>query len=132
MTLAIGAIIAIVVLFIVLQGDDDSSSDTSGTPTTTTSTKSTAKDQGPVVLEINKKGKPVGGVTTLNYHHGDKVRFKVRSAVGGDVHVHVYDIEKNVPVGKTVLFSFPAKLEGVFEVESHVGEQQIAKLKVSP
>ena len=48
------------------------------------------------------------------------------------MHVHGYDIEKNVPAGKTVVFSFPAKLEGVFDVESHVSEQQIAQLRVNP
>jgi hypothetical protein len=46
--------------------------------------------------------------------------------------VHGYDAVKDVPAGGTVRFSFPARIEGVFEVELEGRKQQIAELRVSP
>ena len=46
--------------------------------------------------------------------------------------MHGYDIAKDVPAGGSVRFGFPAKLEGVFEVELEDREEQIAELRVSP
>jgi hypothetical protein len=126
----------IVVLFVVLQGGGDSkdSSTTTTTTATTPETTTTGKSSGPktTTIGVDSDGAPVGGVEKLTFSKGEQVRFAVRSDVSGDVHVHGYDIEKNVPAGKTVVFSFPADLEGVFDVESHVSEQQIAQLSVSP
>jgi hypothetical protein len=60
------------------------------------------------------------------------VRFVVTSNTEQDVHVHGYDIEKTVPAGGRATFSFKATSQGVYEVESHTTEEQIAKLKVVP
>jgi hypothetical protein len=46
--------------------------------------------------------------------------------------VHGYDIPKDVEAGGQVSFSFPAKLEGVFEVELESRKEQIAELRVNP
>ena len=46
--------------------------------------------------------------------------------------MHGYDIAKDVAGGRLVRFSFPAKLEGVFEVELESRKEQIAELRVSP
>ena len=83
-------------------------------------------------IVLNEAGKPVGGVAEISVEAGDDVRFRVSSPVADEVHVHGYDIEKEVPAGGTATFDFPADIEGLFEVELHHGEEQIAELRVNP
>jgi hypothetical protein len=56
----------------------------------------------------------------------------VNSDVADEIHVHGYDFKKNVEKGGSVSFSFPAKIEGVFEVELEDAGEQIAELRVRP
>jgi hypothetical protein len=117
------AVAAAVVLFILLQGGSSDSSD--GTST---------KGGSAVPLIHLKGGEPVGGIQDLEVTAGDPVRFRVTSDIEGEVHVHGYDYEKPIKAGGSVSFDFPAKLEGVFEIELHHGggENEIAGLKVEP
>jgi hypothetical protein len=118
--LAVGAA---VVLFVVLQsGNSDSSNETS-------------TNAGSAVPVIHlKRGEPAGGIQDLEVTAGDPVKFRVTSDIAGEVHVHGYDYEKPIDAGGSVSFDFPAKLEGVFEIELHHGggENEIAGLKVEP
>ncbi|MFN8162742.1 MAG: hypothetical protein U0R26_02725 [Solirubrobacterales bacterium] len=41
----------------------------------------------------------------------------MESDVSDEVHVHGYDLMKDVKAGGTVEFDFPASIEGVFEAE---------------
>jgi plastocyanin len=82
---------------------------------------------------VNVKGaKPVGGIKTITVSKGDRVRFVVNSDVADEIHVHGYDLMKNVKAGGKVSFSFPAKIDGEFEVELESRAVQIAKLVVNP
>jgi hypothetical protein len=137
--IAVAALVAVVVLFVVLAaGDDDGSGN--GTTTTqtaartqTTTTTTTKTITVPAAEEIVvRDGKPVGGVQDLDFKSGDQVRFVVRSDVADEVHVHGYDKAEDVPANGSVRFSFPASIEGVFEVELEGRGVQIAALRVSP
>jgi hypothetical protein len=88
------------------------------------------KDAEPTITV--KNGEPVGGVQELEYSAGDQVRFKVDSDVADEIHVHGYDLMKDVPAGGSVSFSFPAEIEGIFEVELEGLKEQIAELRVNP
>lgn len=136
---AVAALVAVVVLFVVLAGgDDDGSGD--GTTTTQTATKTQATTTTttktttvPAAEEIVvRDGKPVGGVQDLDFNSGDQIRFVVRSDVADEVHVHGYDKSEDVPANGSVRFTFPASIEGVFEVELEGRGVQIAELRVSP
>jgi hypothetical protein len=144
---ALGAIAVVVVLFVVLAGGDDNGSDnnattqapTAGSTGTAGATGATGQKQSkskpakpaiPKILVVD--GKPQGGVQRLTYTKGDPVRFAVTSDVADEIHVHGYDLKKDVPAGGTVRFSFPANIEGVFEVELEGRRQQIAELRVTP
>ncbi|HEU4905408.1 MAG TPA: hypothetical protein VFT19_04745, partial [Solirubrobacterales bacterium] len=81
---------------------------------------------------VVRGGEPVGGVQELEYGAGEEVAFTVRSDVADEVHVHGYDLSRDVEAGGSVSFSFPAEIEGIFEVELHEGEAQIAELRVNP
>jgi hypothetical protein len=116
---AIAAAIAIVaiVLLIVLSGNDSNSSD--------------ATTEGVTTIVI-KHGKPVGGIAQLTYNEGEEVRFKVDSDVSDEVHMHGYDIMKDVKAGGSVSFDFAATIEGVFEAELEDRKEQILELTVNP
>jgi hypothetical protein len=137
---AIGVITiaVVVVLFIVLSGGDDNKSSTtnaSNTQTTqsngTTETTTTPTPPPAKVITV-EGGKPVGGIQKLDYTKGDRIRFVVKSDVSDEVHVHGYDIPKDVKAGGQVSFSFPANLEGIFEIELESRKEQIAELRVNP
>ena len=128
--LAIGAalIAAAVVLFLVLNGGGN------GNDSTTSAATGGGKGaKGTVVPTIViKNGKPVGGITELDYNKGETIRFRVKSDVGDEVHVHGYDLMKDVKPGGTVSFDFPASLEGIFEAELESRKEQIVELRVNP
>jgi len=119
-------------------GDDGSDADTAATTTganatTTTGDQETKQKPAPVVPTIViRDGAPVGGVAELDYNAGDQIRFTVRSDVADEVHVHGYDLAKGVPAGGSVSFSFPADIEGIFEVELEERVEQIAEITVNP
>ena len=54
------------------------------------------------------------------------------SDVSDEVHVHGYDIMKDVEAGGSVSFDFPATIEGVFEAELEGRKEQILELTVNP
>lgn len=92
-------------------------------------TKST---NGKVTTIVIKSGKPVGGIADLTYNKGEQVRFKVDSDVSDEIHMHGYDIMKDVEAGGSVSFDFPATIEGVFEAELEDRKEQILELTVNP
>jgi hypothetical protein len=111
---------AAAVLFIVLNSSGGSSSDT------------TSENGKVPTIVVNKAAKPVGGIQELDYNQGDHIHFRVQSAVADEVHVHGYDLHKDVKAGGTVSFSFPASLTGIFEAELESRKQQIIELRVNP
>jgi hypothetical protein len=133
--IVVALVAAAVVLFVVLS-DDDGESERAATTTTPTATEKKEKQQSektptaPTILV--KGGKPAGGVKELEYTRGEVVRFQVESDVTEEVHVHGYDVIKEVVPGKVLSFSFPADIEGGFEVELEGSHTQIAALTVGP
>jgi hypothetical protein len=112
--LVIAAIAVIVVAYLLISGGG--SDDKSGGSTTVT------------VVDA----KPKGGIEKLSFKKGDQVRFKVVSDTADEIHVHGYDLAKDVPKGGSVSFSFKGSIEGRFVVELEDHHQQIAELDVTP
>ena len=81
---------------------------------------------------VVREGEPVGGVQKLEYSAGEEVRFRVSSDAAEEIHLHGYDIAKDVPAGGTVEFAFPAELEGIYEAELEGLGVQIAEIQVNP
>jgi hypothetical protein len=128
----LAALVAVaVILFIVLSGDDDNGGET--TPTAGQTTIGGEPAGAPPVITV-RDGKPVGGVQGLTFDKGDQVRFQVQlDQPAEEVHVHGYDIGEPAATSP-VRVSFPADIDGVFEVELHTddGEFEIAELTVNP
>lgn len=68
----------------------------------------------------------------LTATQGDTVRFRVRSEADEEVHVHGYDLSKDVRAGQTVSFAFKADIPGIFEIELEKSGKLLAQLKVVP
>jgi heme/copper-type cytochrome/quinol oxidase subunit 2 len=141
----IAAVVVIAIVgFIVLKPDDDNkktSQTTTPAPaattpagdTTATQPTTPAKPAPPPVPQIKVEGgKPVGGIKTIEVNKGERIRFVVSSDVTDHIHVHGYDFMKDVAPGQKARFSFPAKIDGEFEVELEDRGEQIAKLVVNP
>lgn len=97
--------------------------------TTTTARAKPAPPAAPVVLV--RGGKPSGGIKKLSFKGGNEIRFTVSSDVADEIHVHGYDLKKDVKAGGKVSFAFKGDIEGVFEVELENAGVQIASLKVA-
>lgn len=76
--------------------------------------------------------KPIGGVKRIRLDKGDPVDLTVSSDVADGIHIHGYDIEKEIKPGGRVRFRFPAKIDGNFEIELENRGVQIAELSVQP
>src|ERR1700750_1531336 len=98
LALAGAAIAAVVILFVVLSGGDDNNSSNGKTTTSTTGSGTPTQVAAPSVVVV-KDGKPDGGIKKLEYTKGDQVRLVVRSDVADEIHVHGYDLKKDVPAG---------------------------------
>jgi hypothetical protein len=85
----------------------------------------------PLVLTVvvGKKG-VAGGPKRFTIKKGRKVVLVVRSAIADEVHVHGYDLKKDVRAGGTVRIPFTAKIAGRFEVELENLGLPIAELTV--
>ncbi len=131
--------IAIAATGLVACGDDDETTNATTTTETTApangssqSGKQPADDKPAIETIVVRNGEPVGGIAELEYDAGEQVRFRVSSNEADEVHVHGYDVGEEIPAGGTATLSFPADIEGIFEVELHGSEQQIAELRVNP
>jgi hypothetical protein len=115
-------------------GSDDDSTTTAASTTSgaekATTQEASKKPAIPAIVVRN--GEPVGGVQELEYSAGDEIRFRVSSNQADEVHVHGYDVEEEIPAEGSTTLSFPADIEGIFEVELHGSETQIAELRVNP
>jgi FtsP/CotA-like multicopper oxidase with cupredoxin domain len=136
--LAIAIVIAVVAI-VVLAGGSDDENEPGGTAATATATPTeTAESPGeestptptptpkpPPLLTADR-------VTKLEATEGETVKFRVRSDEPEEVHVHGYNIAKDIEPGQTVTMSFKADINGSFEIEFEHSHTQIAELKVEP
>ena len=104
---------------------------TTTTKATTTAKTTTTTTAGPVTIRVLiKGGKPVGGIQRATVKKGQKVAIVVHSDVADEVHVHGYDLHKDVDPGGTVRIVFPATITGVFEAELEDRKLQIIEFTV--
>ena len=141
LTLLAGAVVVIVLGFVLLSGGSDEGGQNAATATTatatapaTTTTAAPAPKLEPAVATIEVRGgKPVGGVKTITFRKGDRAAIVVASPdTTEEVHLHGYDIKRDLKAGGRVRFSFAASAEGIFEMELEDSATQIAKVEVRP
>ena len=114
--LLVGAVVVVVIAVILIGGGSNDTTKTASGPQT--------------VTVVN--GKPDGGVKTITYKKGDTVDLTVKSDTADEIHIHGYDVHKDVTKGGSVHFTFPASIDGKFVVELENAGEQIASLQVEP
>ena len=142
--LGIAAVIAVVAIIVLTTGggsdaDGQDSANTASTATPTpTATPSAAGEEStptPTPTPTPKPQPPLlvaGKVAKLRFKEGETVRFRVRSDKPEHIHVHGYDIMKDVGAGETVNVAFKGDITGIFEIEFEDSAQEIAELRVDP
>jgi hypothetical protein len=157
--LPIAAAVAAAVLALAACGgddDDESATTTSAAPaatttqatdTTPTTTEETTTEAEPApppppppppapevttVRIVITGGKPEGGIHRETIKQNEQVRLVVKSDVADEIHLHGYDLMKDVEAGGTATIAFKADVPGQFEVELEDRGLQIAELTVEP
>lgn len=107
---------------------------TSETTTTTTTTTETTPPPPPGPTEIRiviVDGAPKGGIVREEVQKNDRVVLIVRSDVSDHIHLHGYDIMRDVAPGEPARLPFKATIPGRFEVELEDRGVQIADITVT-
>ncbi len=145
--LGIAAVIAVVAVVVLATGGgpDETAGDAASsaarqtqTPTPTATAGSEGGEEptpSPTATPAPAPQPPLlqaGKVAKLRFEEGETVRFRVRSDGPEHVHVHGYDLMKDLQPGKTATISFKATITGIFEVELEDSAQEIAELRVDP
>jgi hypothetical protein len=123
-------------------GDDDDSAGTTETvidttttipPATETTTMTTPRPPpGPTEIRIVVvNGAPTGGIVRETVEKDDRVVLVVRSDVSDHIHLHGYDIMRDVAPGKPARLPFKATIPGRFEVELEDRGVPIADITVT-
>lgn len=127
-------------------GDDDEASGTTtetttqttsetttSTETTTTETTTEPEVEKPTVVRVTVvDGAAEGGIVRATVDQGDRVRLVVTSDVADEIHLHGYDVSRDVAAGGTVTLAFRASIPGRFEAELEERGVQIADITVEP
>jgi hypothetical protein len=104
-----------------------------GPTQTVTATETTPPVDETTTVRIEVvNGAPKGGIVRKTVGKGDRVVIVVKSDVADEVHLHGYDIKRDVAAGGTARIAFRAELPGRFEVELEQRGVQIAELTVKP
>jgi type IV secretory pathway VirB10-like protein len=143
---AAGIAVAVVLFFVLRPGDDDDSSSPPPPPAppTTPTTVSTQPPPPPTTPKppppptvvqvpiVIRGGRPVGGIRRATVARNRRVVLVVRSDVADHVHLHGYDIMRDVAPGAPARLPFRATIPGRFEVELEDRGLQIADITVRP
>jgi carbamoylphosphate synthase small subunit len=120
-------------------GDDESAPTTESTTTTATTTTTettqttttTPEPAGPTTVRIAVvNGAPKGGIVRETVEKNDRVVLVVTSDVADHIHLHGYDIMRDVAPGNPARLPFKATIPGRFEVELEDRGVQIADITV--
>lgn len=141
--IAAGTIVLAVVLFAVLRPDDENEPQASPTATTVaTTTRSTTttpvkpppprRPQPARVQIVVRDGLPVGGIRRVTVAKNRRVILRVTSDVSDHVHLHGYDLMKDVAPGQPAQISFRATRVGTVEAELEDRGVQIAAITTKP
>jgi heme/copper-type cytochrome/quinol oxidase subunit 2 len=108
------------------EGSSASSSDAAGS----SSSPATTAAKATVINVSVKDGKVIPKAHRVKVKADSSVRIMVTSDVDDEVHVHGYDIEREVSAGQPVSIEFTADQTGVFEVETHETGLLLLQLQV--
>jgi hypothetical protein len=142
--IAAAAIAVAVGLFLALRPTDDNESSASPPTTTAPTTETTLTVTTPVVPQppqpppaarvrvTIRNGLPVGGPARITVVKGRRVVLVVNSDVADEVHLHGYNIMRDVAPGRPATIEFRATIVGTVEAELENRGLQIATITTKP
>ena len=132
--LGIAVVIAAVAVILLAGGEDETGKRANSAQTPTPTPTAVEGEETPTPTPTPKPPPllQAGKVRKLTFDQGDTVRFRVRHDTAEEIHIHGYDITKEVEPDKIATVSFKASITGIFEIEFHGSGTQIAELKVEP
>ncbi len=98
--------------------------------TSTSSTATASGDDEPVIEVRISDGRVTPPPGRVEVSTGDQVIFTIATDVPDEVHVHGYEVERQLPAGETTTVKFTADTPGLFEVETHDSGTQLFQLLV--
>jgi hypothetical protein len=143
------AIVLAVALYFVFRPDDTDEPTATPSPTATTATTTTTTTTTtPTVTAVPppppmrppparvritvRDGLPVGGVRRVTVSRGRRVILTVNSDVTDHVHLHGYDVMRDVGPGQPAVIAFRATILGTVEAELEDRRVQIARITTQP
>ncbi len=106
------------------------SSDSPSAESPSPSASESARIKGQEIVVSVKDGKVTPKPGRVKVTKDTQVRLLVTSDVDDELHVHGFDLEKEMPAGQTVTLKFTADQQGVFEIETHESELVLLQLEV--
>jgi heme/copper-type cytochrome/quinol oxidase subunit 2 len=104
---------------------------TSAEPTSTEEPTTTTAGFSGTLIEAKVTGDQVDTASRrVRVSRGEKVRIQVEADHAEEVHVHGYDLKKDVAPGKPAVIEFTADAPGVFEVELEEAALKLFELQV--
>ena len=111
----------------------ETTTETTTTTATATTTETAPAPDGPTVVRIVVAGGiPTDGIVRKTVSKGDRVVLVVSSDVADEIHLHGYDLSRDVAAGGTARLAFVANVPGRFEIELEGRGVQIGDLTVEP
>lgn len=138
------AFVVAVLLFVMLRPDDDADSTVTpastatttgrtGTTTTVTPPPQPPSPPSPAQVRITvRNGTPDEGVRRVTVAKGRRVNLVVSSDVADHVHLHGYDVMRDVAPGRPARIAFRATIVGTVEAELEDSGVQIASITTKP
>jgi hypothetical protein len=136
---AAAIVVAAGLFFLLRPGDDDggatATTTTSMRPTTNTTTEPPPPPAPPPPARVEitvRDGRPVAGVRRLTVGKGRRVILIVDSDVADHVHLHGYDLMRDVAPGRPATLAFRATIVGTVEVELEDSGVPLATVTTQP
>jgi hypothetical protein len=134
------AVIVAAGLFLVLRPDNgnDNASGSTTTPgtaasaSTTTSTTPPASAPPANIGIVVRGGEPVGGIRNVTVSKGRQVVLIVNSDVADEIHLHGYNLKRDVTPGTPARLPFRATINGTVQVELEQRGVPLARITTQP
>jgi len=131
------ALVVVVALFFVFRPSNEGGSTSATTTTATSSTPTTTPEPPPPppaarVAIMVKGGTPVGGVRSVTVAKGRRVVLVVTSDISEEVHLHGYNIARDVAPGEPARIAFRATIVGTVEAELEHSGVPLARITTKP
>lgn len=81
---------------------------------------------------VVRDGRRASGPELVTARVGETLRLRVRSNRADELHVHGYEVSRELPADHLVVLELPLAMSGRFDIELHAAHQVLTVLEVQP